>query len=150
MLLFIIPVVLALMARKQGILSLTFVSVCPELDSGTFFILRVAMKGGLVTSVCDAFFVRPPKPKYLRGRSGHEIVRLLSTSIPKNKILSAQSSSLPEVSALTKEKLKGRNLYVVFYARLEAKIDIPQLLKEAEIDSGFDYKSFFKEKKIFC
>ncbi len=87
-----------------------------------------------MTSVCDAFFVRPPKPKYLRGKNWKEIVRLLSTSIPKKKILSEQSSSLPEVIALTKEKLKGRNLYVVFYARLEAKIDIPQLLKEAEIE----------------
>jgi cyanophycin synthetase len=87
----------------------------------------------LVASVCDVFFVRPPKPKYLRGRTGQEIVRLLSTSIPKNRILSEQSLSLPGVIALTKEKLKGKNLFVVFFASAEANIDIPQLFKEVEI-----------------
>lgn len=83
----------------------------------------------LAAPVCDTFFVRPPAPKYLRGRDGREIVRLLSSNIPEDKILSKHSTSLDEVIALSKKKLGGRNLFIVFFGDIEAKIHIDDLLK---------------------
>lgn len=83
----------------------------------------------LAAPVCDTFFIHPPAPKYLRGRDCGEIVRLLSSSIPEDKILSKQSTSLDEVIALSKKKQGGRNLFIVFFGDIEAKIHIDELLK---------------------
>jgi cyanophycin synthetase len=85
----------------------------------------------LVAPVCDYFFVQPPKQKYLRGKKGEEIVRQLSTSIPKDKIISISQGGLPEVIELSKKKLEGKTLFIIFYSALEADIDYWKVLKEA-------------------
>ncbi len=85
----------------------------------------------LAAPLCDAFFVRPPAPHYLRGRDGREIVRLLSSALPKDKILDQRGCTLDEVIALSNKKLAGKKLFVVFFCYVEAQINIKELLKEA-------------------
>jgi cyanophycin synthetase len=89
----------------------------------------------LVAPVCDYFFVRPPKDKYLRGRSGEEIVGLLSGGIPGEKILSTRPGSLSEVFASTRERLEGKILFVIFLPVLEDTVDFWELLKETQFQS---------------
>lgn len=82
---------------------------------------------------CDLFIVHPPHPKYLRGRSGKEIVRMLSTHIPKDKILSEQPCTLAKAIFLAQGKTEGKTLFVVFMSAAEAEMNVPQLWLEAEM-----------------
>ena len=86
----------------------------------------------IAAATCDYFFVRPPKPKYLRGRTGEEIVRLVASCIPEDRIFSRCQSGLPEVIQLSRKKLAGKILFVVFYIILEEKINFFEIVKEAE------------------
>lgn len=86
----------------------------------------------LVASGCDYFFIRPPKSRYLRGRNGEEIVRLLSSHIPKHKILSERRSSLNDVISLSRMRLEGKILFVVFCTKWEADIDYTQVVEQGE------------------
>lgn len=88
----------------------------------------------LAAPICDLFIVHPPHPKYLRGRSEKELVRLLSTNIPKDKILSEQRCTLSKAIALAQGKTEGKTLFVVFFTLCEADLNVPQLLRDAEID----------------
>jgi len=85
----------------------------------------------LAASICDYFFVRPPKPEYLRGRNSEEIVRLISSNIPRNRILSDHRSSLNEVILLSKIRLEGKILFVVFLVIADANIDYMQVVEQA-------------------
>lgn len=86
----------------------------------------------LAASICDYFFVRPPKPEYLRGRKGEEIVGLISSKIPKNRILSDRRSSLDEVISLSKTRLGGKILFVVFVVIVDADIDYMKVVEQGE------------------
>jgi cyanophycin synthetase len=88
----------------------------------------------IVAPVCDFFFIRPPKPKYLRGRTEDEIVKLLSYHIPEDKILSTRRTSLSEVISLAKQRLSGKTLYVVFLSIADADIDFLEVLREADLE----------------
>jgi cyanophycin synthetase len=92
----------------------------------------------LVAPVCDYFFIRPPKQKYLRGRKGEEIIRLLSSSIPREKIISDRQSSLPEVISMSKGMLAGPTLFVIFWPFAEAEIDFQEILNEANFHTQND------------
>jgi cyanophycin synthetase len=93
----------------------------------------------IVAPVCDYFFIRPPKQQYLRCRNGEEIVKLFSESIPGDKILSEKQSSLSEVISLSKEKLEGRTLFIVFYAALEADIDYLDVINDSIYHSQMQF-----------
>jgi len=94
----------------------------------------------LVAPVCDYFFVRPPIYKYLRGRSGEEIVGLLSGAIPQGKILSTPQGSIAEIIAYSRERLAGKILFVAFASAWTDTIDLWEIFKEAEFQSPHDIK----------
>jgi len=83
-------------------------------------------------NICEYVFIRPPAEKYLRTRTGKEIVRLLSANIPKERILSTKNLPLAEVINITRKKVIGSCLYVYFNALWNADLDFPTLLKQAE------------------
>jgi cyanophycin synthetase len=93
---------------------------------------------GLAASICDYFFVSPPKPEYLRGRNDDEIVRLISSKIPRNKILSDRRSSLNEVISLSRGRLEGKILFVIFCAMITANIDYMEVVEQAEFVYNFN------------
>jgi len=101
----------------------------------------------LVASICDYVFVHPPKAEYLRGRSKEELVKLLSTNIPKKRILSTQQCSLREIISLSKEKCAGKTLYVVFKVLAEAAIDFRQVVEEAQF-VHYPSQKLKKENKL--
>jgi hypothetical protein len=76
--------------------------------------------------ICDLVLVSPPKDHYLRGRDPKEIVTLLSSKIPKNKILDDVDFTLSQWISLSKSKLGGRILFVVFSVITSPKVDIFQ------------------------
>ena len=86
----------------------------------------------IAASICDYFFIRPPKPKYLRGKTGEEIVRLVASEIPKERILSYRQSTLPEIMDLSRKKLDGRILFVVLNINIEEKINFFEVSKAAD------------------
>lgn len=86
-----------------------------------------------VAPVCRYFFIRPPKKKYLRSRTGEEIVRLLSLNIPKDRILRTDNLALESIVDLTERVVKGQCLYVYFEPIQEADIDIPKIICEGQV-----------------
>jgi cyanophycin synthetase len=84
-------------------------------------------------NICEYVFVRPPAEKYLRTRTGQEIVRLLSANIPKERILSTKNLPLAEVINITRKKVIGSCLYVYFNALWNADLDFPTLINQAKI-----------------
>lgn len=78
---------------------------------------------------CDLVLVSTPKDHYLRGRDPKELVALLSSRIPKNKILDDEDFTLPQWISLSKSRLKGKILFVVFSSITSSKIDILQWSK---------------------
>ena len=87
----------------------------------------------IIAEICRYVFVRPPADKYLRTRTGAEIVKLLTKDIPNERILSTEKLPLKEVINITKEKVAGSCLYVYFNASWEANLDLPKLYNQAEI-----------------
>lgn len=90
-----------------------------------------------VAPVCDLFFIYPPNEEYLRGRSGEEIVRLLSTNISKSKIRTYDNFSLPEIISSSSNLLTGKKLFVLFSSRLLMNINLDQLASEGEFVDCF-------------
>lgn len=86
----------------------------------------------IVSSVCDAVFIRPPKKIYLRGRSEDEIVDLLSTHICYEKIFSKDRSSIYDVISMSKKRINDKVLFVVFFTRIDADIDVMEILKDGK------------------
>jgi cyanophycin synthetase len=86
----------------------------------------------IVETVCQYFFIRPPAEKYLRLRTGDEIVRLLSVSIPEDRILSTQNMPLESVFDITEKTLGGKCLYVIFMALQEADLNLQKLITEGQ------------------
>lgn len=86
----------------------------------------------IVASLCDLVFVRPPKEKYLRGKSAQEIARLLSICIPQEKTIEASASTIGELVSQSRSRLSGRILFVLFTALFDADTDVNRLLAEAE------------------
>ncbi len=78
------------------------------------------------------FFVRPPSKKYLRHRTGEEIVRLLSIAIDKDRILGNSNLPLELIFEKTEETLSGNILYVFLSALHEADLDIPNLISNSD------------------
>jgi cyanophycin synthetase len=86
----------------------------------------------IAASTCDYFFIRPPQQNFLRGKTEEEIVKLVASSIPKERIISTRQSSLPEVIALSRKRLDGKILFIVLNIYIEEKIDFFDALKEAD------------------
>jgi hypothetical protein len=86
----------------------------------------------IVAPICDLVLVRPPKEKYLRGRDPEEIIRLLSSCIPEEKIIEARDCTVSELIALGRRRLGGRILFVLFTALFESGTDLEELLARAE------------------
>ena len=86
----------------------------------------------LVAPICRYFFIRPPAKKYWRVRTGEEIVRLLSTNIPEDRILSTENLPLELVFDQTQQILSGNCLYVYFSALWEADLDLSTLINQAK------------------
>lgn len=86
----------------------------------------------IAASACDYFFIRPPRQKYLRGKTEEEIVKLVASRIPKERIISNRPSGLSEVIELSKKRLEGKILFVVLNINIEATIRYHEALKEAD------------------
>jgi len=86
----------------------------------------------VVAPVCDLVLVRAPQEKYLRGRSPQEIVRLLSSSIPEEKVLEDPTCTVSDLIALSRRRLGGRTLFVLFTALFDPGPDLDRLLAQAE------------------
>jgi cyanophycin synthetase len=86
-----------------------------------------------VADSCKYFFIRPPADKYLRTRTGEDIIRFLSASIPNDRILSTENLPLESVFDQTQQTVNGKCLYVYFDALLEANLDVPNLISEGQV-----------------
>ena len=86
----------------------------------------------IAAAACDYFFVRPPQQKYLRGKTKEEIVKLVASRIPKERIISSRQCGLSEVIELSKERLEGKILFVVLNIYIEETISYSEALKEAD------------------
>jgi cyanophycin synthetase len=86
----------------------------------------------IASAACDYFFIRPPQPKYLRGKTDEELVRLVTASIPKERIISTLQGGLEKVIALSREKLNGRILFVVLNIYIEQEIHFRSALQGAD------------------
>lgn len=86
----------------------------------------------IAASACDYFFIRPPQQKYLRGKSEEEILTLVASRIPKERIISNRQSGLPEVIELSRKRLEGKILFVVLNINIEERISFNEALKEAD------------------
>jgi cyanophycin synthetase len=85
-----------------------------------------------VAPVCDLVFVRGPEEKYLRGRHPQEIVRLLSSSVPSEKLIEDKGFSASELIGLSRQRLAGKILFVFFTALFDAGVDVGRILDQAE------------------
>jgi len=95
----------------------------------------------IASSACNYFLIRPPKREYLRGRTGDEIVRILSANIPKDRIISNRQCRLIEAIELSRKKLSGRILFVVLNIYAEAKINFRDVLEEADSVNPLAFQS---------
>ena len=86
----------------------------------------------MVSHACNLVFVSPPKDHYMRGRHPREIVALLSSRIPRNKIVDDEGFTLSQWISFSRSRLGGRILFVVFSSITHPKIDVFQLLTDAE------------------
>ena len=86
----------------------------------------------IAASACDYFFIRPPQQKYLRGKTEEEILKLVASHIPKERIISNRQCRLSEVIELSKKRLEGKILFVVLNINIEAAISYTESLKEAD------------------
>ena len=80
----------------------------------------------IVSNVCDLVLVSHPKDHYLRGRDPREIVILLSSRISQNKILDDEGFSLSQWISISRSRLGGKILFVVFSSIISAKVDVFQ------------------------
>jgi len=78
----------------------------------------------IAASTCDLVLMTPPKDHYLRGREPKEIVALLSSKIPQDKILDDNNFTLSQWISFSKSKLNGRILFVIFGSITSPKINI--------------------------
>lgn len=86
----------------------------------------------LVSHACDLVLVSPPKDHYMRGRNPREIVTLLSSRIPKNKIIDDEGLILSQWISLCKKRLGGKILFVVFSSITYPKLDVFQWFENTE------------------
>jgi len=80
----------------------------------------------IAAHICNLVLVTPPKDHYLRGRDPKEIVALLSSKIPQDKILDDENFTLSQWISLSKSELGGRILFVVFSVITSPKVNIFQ------------------------
>lgn len=86
----------------------------------------------MVSHACDLVLVSPPKDHYMRGRHPKEIVTLLSSRIPENMIVDDESFTLSQWISLSRSRLGGRILFVVFSSITYPKIDVFEKLADIE------------------
>jgi hypothetical protein len=84
----------------------------------------------LAAPACDAFSIRPPVKRYLRGLAPGEIVDLLSSSIPPEKLLEPLDYSLQSTVDAAGERFDGRILFVLFFAIADPAFDLGRVLEE--------------------
>ena len=80
----------------------------------------------LASHVCDLVLVTTPKDHYLRGRDPRELVALMSSKIPQSRILDDKDYTMSQWIELSRNRLGGRILFVVFSSIISAKIDVFQ------------------------
>jgi cyanophycin synthetase len=86
----------------------------------------------MASHACDLVLVSPPKDHYMRGRHPREIVTLLSSRIPQNRIVNDESLTLSQWISLSRSRLGGRILFVVFSSITYPKIDVFEKLADME------------------
>jgi cyanophycin synthetase len=92
----------------------------------------VAALGDLVVCV-------PPYPHLLRGRTGEEIVRLLESEVPAEKIVRPRATRLPDVIAELQRADSPSTLFVAFASRVSSAIDVDDIVARGEpIPMRFD------------
>ena len=81
----------------------------------------------IASNTCDLVLVSSPKDHYLRGRDPEELIALLSSRIPQKRILDDEGFTLSQWIDLSRSRLGGRILFVVFSSIISSKIDVFQM-----------------------
>jgi hypothetical protein len=81
----------------------------------------------IASNTCDLVLVSLPKHHYLRGRDPAELIALLSSKIPKERILDDEGFTLSQWIDLSRSRLNGRILFVIFSSIISSKIDVFQM-----------------------
>ncbi len=84
----------------------------------------------IVAPTCDAFAIRPPPKSGLGRRRSKEVMQLLSSAIPPEKILDSHATTLEDVFQLSREKFDGKILFVAFGALFDPSLDVEKILEE--------------------
>lgn len=89
--------------------------------------------------LCDLFFVRPPKAHFAMDHTPEEMVELLSSAIPPEKIAGREPCSLDEILDGTGKVAPEGTLYVVFNASAEEGLDLDAFQEASEsVPISFD------------
>jgi cyanophycin synthetase len=81
----------------------------------------------------------PPHPNLLRGRTGEEIVRLLESEVPADKIVRPRGTRLPGMIAELQRADSPATLFVAFASRVSSAIDVDDIVARGEpITMRFD------------
>lgn len=74
----------------------------------------------------------PPYPQLLRGRTGEEIVRLLESEVPADKIVRPRVPRLPDIIAELQRADSPATLFVAFASRVSSAIDVDDIVARGE------------------
>jgi cyanophycin synthetase len=86
----------------------------------------LAELGGLVVAV-------PPHDEYLRGRAGEDVVRLLESEVPAERIGRVRERSLPGIIAELQPPGSPSTLFVAFASRISSAVDVDDLVTRGKM-----------------
>ncbi len=83
----------------------------------------------------DHVFLRPSKPRMLRGMPPAELLRRLSLALKPGQLLSTEPLGPAEMIALCRERLGDSFLLAYYVAMIDPVLNLPEFLQNAEIVS---------------
>lgn len=87
---------------------------------------HVAGMGDLVVAV-------PPHDEYLRGKTREEVVRLLESEVPAEKVARPRATTLPDMIAELQPPGSPPTLFVSFASRISSAVDVDDVVKRGEL-----------------
>ena len=88
---------------------------------------------GLVAGMADLVVAVPPHEEYLRGKTGEEIIRLLESEVPAEKVARVQATSLPAIIAEMQRPGSPSTLFVTFASRISCAVDVDDVVNRGEL-----------------
>jgi cyanophycin synthetase len=87
----------------------------------------------LVASMGDLVVGVPPHDEYLRGKTREEIVRLLESEVPAEKVARMRATTLPGMIAELQGAGSPSTLFVSFASRISSAVDVDDVVKRGEL-----------------